>query len=232
MALEIEKKFIVRNPEKTLQMLKDRFGDHELQTKAGFWWCSNYTGITQFITVTEPKIGRDIVTSVKDIAEFMINPEEFDYLRLRVVNNEKYIVTFKTKSLIKGTEQNVEYEYETEKERFMEILRYLEGAGFIFYSNIKKTLLFKEKDFSIEYSTFNDLKDPYIEVELVGKTENVLHLRLNKFLNVFKEYQIRPETRSYAEISSKENLPRLKQMKLSQYSAEAINDLKNILNNK
>ncbi len=229
MALEIEKKFLVKNRERSLELLKAEYGEPETQVKSGFWWCSNYPATTPFLTVTTPKIQKNIVAGIKDIADFMLTPEDFQYVRLRVLNNNIFIITFKTKSLVKGTEQNIEFEYEVTKPIFTKILDYLKVVGFVYYANIKNTLCFKSKDFSIEVSSFNDVKDSYAEIELVGNNENILHLRLNKFLTKFKEYPFKPETRSYAEISAKENLPRLKTLKLVQYSQDAVKELEKIL---
>ncbi|MCK4797610.1 MAG: hypothetical protein KAT05_09525 [Spirochaetes bacterium] len=229
MSLEIEKKFLVGNFEEAYKNLTNDFGKHVYKLKPGFWWCNNYESSENMLNIQEPKLSKNEVSAIKDIGEFTLPIQNYQYIRLRVLNQKKYIVTFKIKSLVNNIEQNIEYEFEVEKDIFKRIALYLIETAFIFYYNIKETWEFNFDDIKIEISKFNDLKDSYIEIETLGDNEEELFSKLNKSLKKFFNYSIKEETKSYAKLSSIENMKTLKRLKLSQYSREGYRCLQKYL---
>jgi hypothetical protein len=233
MGFEIEKKFLVGNYNDTLALLKKDFGKNSSKSKAGFWFASNYTGTEIMTDLPEPKFLKKELAMIRDIGEFEIPLQDFQFLRLRIINKDRYVITFKSKSIVNKIEQNIEYEYECKKNVFTRILNFLNEGSLIFYYNIKESLEFKSEEMSIELSKFNDLKDSYIEIEVTGDNENQLTAKLEKHLKNFEKYSLREEPKNYSELSYMENRKTLKNMKISQYSKEAVREINNkIKNNK
>jgi len=229
MALEIEKKYLVMNFKDTLEKLKADFGQFKKVRKEGFWWCDSHNTIEKILNVKEPKLSRKMSAVLKNIGEFHLSDEEFQFVRLRVNNSEKKVITFKNKSLINNTEQNVEYEFVTDDEKFKNITNYLKENASIFYYNIKDSWVFEKNDVKIEISELNDLRDTYLEVETVGTSEKDLHDKLNKFLIMMTDYKLKEETRNYVELFFHENHEKLKSLTLGQYSREGFKLLQKYL---
>jgi len=229
MGFEIEKKFLVGSFDATLAMLEKDFGKPKFQSKCGFWFASNFTGFESMFELVEPQILKKDVLLIKEIGEFEIPVQDFRFLRLRIINNNKFQVTCKLKTLVNKIEQNVEYEFDIEKPVFERVFNYLSDKSFIFYYNIKDSYEFKSGNLTIEISKFSDLKDAYLEIELTGKKEEVLIINLKENLKKFKNYSLREEERSYAELSSIENRNILRSQKLSQYSKDAMKEIYNKL---
>lgn len=229
MSLEIEKKFLIYNFDKTIEELKKDFGDYKFNKKSGYWWCNNYDDSVNMLDIDVTKIYKKEVEAIKDIGEFMIPAQDFQFARLRILNNNKYVLTFKTKSLVNNTEENMEYEFDVDKEMFKRVLSYLEETSLVFYYNVKSSWKFKDHDVNIEISKFNDLKDAYIEIEALGKNNKELFGKIKNTLVKMSDYNMNEETRNYVELSYLENKDKLKRMKLSAYSRIAVNLLKNNL---
>ncbi|HOV13636.1 MAG TPA: hypothetical protein PK771_05080 [Spirochaetota bacterium] len=229
MNYEIEKKFMVNDFDLMLELLKKDFGDYKLRKKAGFWFANNFTGMEVFLDIEKPLFQKKDVIVIKDIGEFSIPEMDFQYLRLRVVNSQEFIVTFKIKNLVNNIEQNTEYEFEVDKETIVRIYNYIKDNSFIYFYNIKESYEFEKRDLKVELSKFNNLKDSFIEVELTGDNQNVLTKRLEFELGKFKIYNLKEEPRSYMELAMNENRNRLKNVRLSNYSKDAIKDLEKIL---
>lgn len=230
MNFEIEKKYCVNDFNSTLEALKRDFGKYKLKNKTGFWFANNFSGMETIIDIDNPKFFKKDVSVIKEIGEFELQEMDFQYARLRVVNNNKFVLTFKIKNLVNSIEQNTEYEYEIDYETFIRIANYLKEKALVFYYNIKESYEFTKDGLKIELSKFNDLKDAYIEVELTGNNEEELVKKLEKELTRFKDYSIKEETRSYMELSRFENRNNLKNVKLATYSKDAIRELTNITN--
>ncbi len=228
-SLEIEKKFIVTNPEETLDLLKQKFGESTTDVKAGFWFCSKISEFEPILNISKTLFSKADTETVKSITEGAFPVEDYDFLRLRIKNKKKYILTFKQKSLVDNIEKNVEYEFEIDKETVGRVLSHLQEKCLLFYYNIKTTKLFRKDDVSIEYSTFNDLSSPYIEVEVTGNDESALTSRLQNVLDDFAVGSIREEPTSYFALSQRENKQQLRNVTAAQYSAKALNELKKML---
>jgi hypothetical protein len=229
LSLEIEKKYIVGNFDGTITRLKNQFGKYVINEKLGFWWCNNHDGIENILDIENTKILKKEIINIKDIGEFNMPVENFEYIRLRIFDKKKYVVTFKNKSLVNNIEHNVEYEFETDFDTFKRITYYLKDTALIFYYNVKKTWLFSAFGCKIELSTFNDLKDSYIEVETTGENEKKLSEKLNSFLEKMDKYNLIEEPRKYVELSRIENKENLKRIKISKYSRDAYNILSKYL---
>lgn len=231
MALEIEKKYIVGNFSWTLKKLINDFGEYNKITRHGFWWCNNYNGMDNILEIKSPKIFKKDIIIIKNIGEFIIPDQDYQYIRLRIMDNKEHVITFKIKSLVNKIEQNTEYEFLLEKDIFKRIVEHLKDISFIFYYNIKEIYEFidNKNDIKIELSKFNDLKNQYIEIEATGENEKELNNKLNKTLNRFSDYKLKDETRNYCELSYGENRENLKKLKLSQYSREGFKILRDFL---
>ena len=229
MSLEIEKKFIVGSFEETFEKLKNDFGKYIYNLKPGFWWCNNYTGLENMLNLEIPKLSKKEVSVIKDIANFILPDQNFQYIRLRIHNKKKYIVTFKIKLLVNKIEQNTEYEFEVDKAVFKRIALYLKNTSSVFYYNIKESWEFSYNDIKIEISKFNDLKDSYIEVETLGEHNKELFSKLDNIIKRLSDYNMKEETRNYSELSYVENRKILKNLKLSQYSRKGIKILEKYL---
>jgi len=224
MGFEIEKKFLVGNHKETLELLKKDFGKETFKSKAGFWFASNLTGMELMTELPEPKFLKKELAMIKDIGEFEIPLQDFQFVRLRIINRDKFNITFKSKSLVNKIEQNVEYEFEIKKNVFSRILNFLNEGSLVFYYNIKETHEFKSNEMKIELSKLSDLKDSYIEVEVTGDDDKKLTEKLEKYLKKFEKYSLKEEPRNFSELSKFENRNSLKNMKLSQYSKDAIKE--------
>ena len=225
MGFEIEKKFLVGNYNETLEMLKKDFGKDAVRSKAGFWFAGNFTGMECMTSLPDPKFFKKELAMIKDIGEFDIPLQDFQYARLRIVNRDRYMITFKSKSIQNKMEQNVEYEFELKKNVFARILNFLSEGNLVFYYNIKDSIEFKSNDMKIELSKINDLKDSYLEVEVTGENESLLKNKLGKYIKKFDSYSLKDEPRNYSELSYFENRNALKNMKVSQYSKEALKEI-------
>ena len=128
------------------------------------------------------------------------------------------------------TEKNIEYEFEIERNTLKLVVDYLKDNALIFYYNIKETFEFHNNDIKIELSKFDVLKDYYIEIEVTGEKENILNNKLNEYLNKLEILPLlKEEARSYFELSMNENREKLKNIKLSTYSKNAIKNLINLM---
>lgn len=223
MSLEIEKKFIVGNFTRTFEKLKKDFENYSHVVKHGFWWCNNYNGIENILNVINPLFSKKEVAIIKDIFEIIIPDQDFQFIRLRVNIDEtnKYLLTFKIKSIVNKIEQNTEYEFEIYKNIFKRLVLFLQDTAFIFYYNIKESWGFSKNNINIELSKINDLRDSYLEIEALGDNEKELFNTIENALKDFSEYNIKEEPRSYLELSRAENKNLLKNLKLSQYSRKA-----------
>lgn len=230
MNLEIEKKFSVPDFKSTLEKLKKDFGNYNHSKKEGFWWCNNYNSISKILNVNNPRINKKDVMIIKNIGEFHLPDDDYDYIRIRFNNKGKRIITFKNKSLVNNTEQNLEYEFEVDEEKFKKIISYLKDKAFIFYYNTKEIWEFKKNDIKIQLSKLSDLKDCFIEIETIGNTEKILHDKLNKFLIMITDYKLKVENKNYVELFFAENSEKLKSLTLGQYSREAYKILEKYLN--
>lgn len=229
MNLEIEKKFLVPDFNSTFTKLKHDFGNFTYSKKSGFWFCNNYEKNEKIINVTKPKISNKDIEVIKKIMEIQIPEVNFDFLRIRLTDEETKKITFKAKSLVNKTEQNIEYEFEVDKQKLSTIINYLKDKAFIFYYNIKETWQFKKNDIIIELSKITDLKDCYLEVETVGTSEESLHKKLNTFLSLLTDYKLKEETRNYVELFLLENNERLKQTNLALFSKDAFKILDKLM---
>lgn len=229
MSFEIEKKYFVGDFNDTLTKLKQEFGKYKIETKYGFWWCGNHSGIENVLDLSQFLVNKKEVQIIKDIGEVLIPEQDFQYVRLRI-KGKGYFITFKTKSLVNNIEQNTEYEFEVDLDKFKRVISYLESNLLIFYYNIKKSWKFKSADILIELSKFNDLKDAYLEIELTGSDKDQLTDKLEQELLRFKDYSLKEENKSYVELSRLENRLSLKGYKLNKYSRDALKELKRTLN--
>ncbi|HBD92607.1 MAG: hypothetical protein A2015_15895 [Spirochaetes bacterium GWF1_31_7] len=226
MSFEIEKKYCVLNYDLTKQLLDTKYGKHTRSVKAGYWWTEVSESLTPVLEVETHKIQKKNIEHINALAEIKIPEVDYQYARIRVLNNETYVFTVKNKSLVAGIEQNTEYEYELDKETIIEILKFLSKELYIFYYNIKDTLLYTAGDVSIELSTFNDLKNAYLEIEVLGNDQEALTDTLNEVLKEFVHYPIREELLSYNQLSKNENSIALRTKKTRDYSKEALKKLK------
>lgn len=225
MNYEIEKKFLIGNFDGIYNSLNDEFGEGKRILKAGFWWCNNYASLDNIMEITAPKILKKNVLFIKEIGEFNLDVQDYQYVRLRINDFSKYLITFKIKQTVNTIEQNIEFEYEPDKNTFKRVAEYLKEAAQIFYYNIKETYEYTVDDFKIELSKFNDLRNAYMEIETTGSNKNKLTEKLNTFITRFSKYNLTDETRSYHTLSLTENEDKLAKTKLSQYSREAIKEL-------
>lgn len=229
MSFEIEKKYFVTNFDETLKRLKSDFGRFFISEKCGFWWTDNYEGSESILEVNRPVILRKDVELLKELGDFVLPEQDFQFLRLRVVNNKIFKVTFKTIVLVNNVEQNTEYEFEVELEEFKKIVRYLQERFHIFYYNTKKSWVFKQKFLRIELSRLNDLNNAYIEFEVKGNNKKLLTYKLNEAMKLFKDYTLLEESANYVELSRQENRVSLKSKKLKDYSNEGLDILQALL---
>ncbi|HOF00331.1 MAG TPA: CYTH domain-containing protein [Spirochaetota bacterium] len=227
--LEIEKKYFVGNFDDTLKLLQKRFEKYDTYVKSGFWWRSNCSGLENILDLGEPKLLKKEASIIKEIGEFVFPAQDYDFLRIRIINGVKYSVTFKNKALVKNIERNTEYEFEIEKELLLRIIDFLKENCFIFYYNIKESKVFNKKDISIELSTFNDLVSPYLEIEALGDNERELFSKIEQTISQLNLTSLKEEPKNYVELSFMENKNRLKNVKLSTYSREAFKELQNKL---
>jgi len=223
LSLEIEKKFIVGDFSNTFEKLKSDFKTYSHIVKHGFWWCNNYNGIENILEVNRTIFSKKEVVIIRDICELIIPDQDFQFIRLRMNINQikQFFLTFKIKSIINNIEQNTEYEFEVNKNIFKRLASYLHDTSFIFYHNIKETWEFNKDDIKIEISKLNDLKDSYLEIEIIGNNEKELLAKLDNFLNKLTLSNIKEEPRTYLELSRNENKNSLKSIKLSHYSRKA-----------
>ena len=229
MSFEIEKKFVVGCFSQTLEDLKRDFGAFKHCIKNGFWWCNNYSISNNMLDITQPKFYKKDVFAIKDITEAMIPEEDFQFIRLRIIDNSIYLMTLKIKNLVNNIEKNSEYEFELENETFSRVVQYLKDIAHIFYFNTKETWEFNGNDLKIELSKVSDLKESYLEIEVTSKDENELTNLFFKKLVPFERYNIKEEPKSYFELFLRENSLLLKNQKLSQFSKKGINILSQII---
>lgn len=229
MSFEIEKKYFVSNFDETLKRLKSDFGRFFISEKCGFWWTDRYDGSEKILDVNRTIIQRKDVELLKELGDFVLPEQDFQFVRLRIVNNKIFKVTFKTKVLVNNIEQNTEYEFEVEPEDFKRIVKYLQERFHIFYYNIKKSWVFKQKFLRIELSKINDLNNAYIEFEVQGNNKKLLTYKLNEALKLFKDYTIIEESANYVELSRQENRVSLKNVKLDAYSKEGVEILNSLI---
>lgn len=227
MSFEIEKKYCVLNYDLVKQLLDSEFGKSKRIVKAGYWWTECADPSTPVTEVVKHKIQEKNIALINGIAEIKIPETDYQYARIRVVNNSSYVLTVKNKSMQNGIEQNVEYEYEIDSTTVNEVINFLSQGFYIFYYNVKDTLLYTSGDLSIELSKFNDLTHAYLEVELTGKNQKELNEKLNDALSSFNHYPIKEELLSYNQLSKNENQISLRNKKLRDYSKEALNSLRN-----
>lgn len=225
MNYEIEKKYVINSYKDVIKELKKRIGHYHLVYKSGFWWTGDITGYENVVDFTSPIIQKEDVAFLKDIGDFIMPEESFHFVRLRINNNKDFIVTFKTKEIVNETEHNKEYEFNLDYETFKRILNYLTDKHYIFYYNVKKSHVFDHEDFKIEVSTFNDLKDAYLEIELTGDDKEKLSEKLETLTEKLNDLPIKVETRNYSKLSRIENAATLKNKKIIQYSKEAMKEL-------
>jgi len=241
MSFEIEKKFLIGDFDTTLSDLKKDFGDCIIKNKSSFWFAS-YSG-DEYILKKESSIFlKKDVEMIRYITEFDIPIQDFSFLRLRIMNDNNYIITFKLKNIVDGIEKNIEYEYELSKDVLFRIITFLKEKNFIFYYNIKKSYEFisydnsndndydKKYPLKIELSSINNLKNNYLEVELIGEDSEKLVKELEKRLVKFSFYDLKEESRNYVELFLSENRENLKFMKVSHYSKDGYKELNTFLN--
>lgn len=229
MSFEIEKKFKVLNYDSVANLLENEFKKINTSVKMGFWWTENEDPWCPVISDGTHKISKKNIEIINKLTELKIPEEDFQFIRLRILDNQKYVVTLKNKTLVNRIEQNVEYEYECEEETFRSIAKFLSEGFYIFYYNIKTTTLFTHNDVNIELSKFNDLRNPYLEIEVTGNNKESLEKRLDEILKLFTDYPIVEEPENYNKLSRNENARTLENKKLKDYSKEAIKQLQEIV---
>lgn len=225
MSLEIEKKYLVAKFDEILNKLSSSFGKFDHKIKKGFWWCNNFSGIESVLDINDPKLFKKEVAVIKDIGEFTIPVQDYQYVRLRIVNDNIFMVTFKIKSLVNNIEQNTEYEFSVDKDLFDRLAHFLKDTSLIFYFNIKESWEFMKDDIKIEISKFNDQKDSFVEIEITGNKEEQLSSKLEDFIKDYFQFNLKEEPRNYCELSHQENREKLRRIKLSQYSRDAFKKL-------
>ena len=234
MSFEIEKKFLVGDFETTLSDLKRDFGDYLIENKANFWFAS-YNGDVLLLNKEEPIFLKKDVEMIRYITEFDIPIQDFSFLRLRIINDNKYVITLKLKNIVNGIEKNVEYEYELSRDKLLRMIIFLKEKYFIFYYNIKKSYEFtfvygKGCPLKVELSSINNLKDHYLEVELIGENSESLIKELKTRLIKFSFYNLKEENRNYVDLFLSENREKLKFTKVFNYSKEGYKELDTLLN--
>lgn len=230
MSFEIEKKFKVLNHDSAAKRLESEFKKIGTSVKMGFWWTENEDPWCLVTSDGTHKISKKNIETINKLTELKIPEEDFQFIRLRILDNEKYIVTLKNKAIVNNIEQNVEYEYECEEDVFRTIAKFLSEGFYIFYYNVKTTTLFTLKDVNIELSKFNDLKNSYLEVEVTGSDKTKLESRLDEILKLFDDYPIVEEPENYNKLSRNENARTLENKKLKDYSKEALKLLQETIN--
>lgn len=230
MSFEIEKKFKVLNHDSATKRLESEFKKIGTSVKMGFWWTENEDPWCLVTSDGTHKISKKNIETINKLTELKIPEEDFQFIRLRILDNEKYIVTLKNKAIVNNIEQNVEYEYECEEDVFRTIAKFLSEGFYIFYYNVKTTTLFTLKDVNIELSKFNDLKNSYLEVEVTGSDKTKLESRLDEILKLFDDYPIVEEPENYNKLSRNENARTLENKKLKDYSKEALKLLQETIN--
>ena len=118
------------------------FGEHDLEKieiKA-LSGCKFYTfknAIGYHFTLIESPIHNQIPSQLSDAQLFYIfNLYYHISNELEEKENCQYVLTFKTKSLVNNTEENMEYEFDVDKEMFKRVLSYLEETSLVFYYNV------------------------------------------------------------------------------------------------
>lgn len=229
MSFEIEKKFAVLNYDLTLQLLTNDFGKPSSIVKAGYWWTEASDPSQSVLEPLTHRIQKKNIEMINQLAEIKIPPMDYEYVRIRVLNNASYVLTVKNKTLVNGIEQNVEYEYDIDKETVLILLNFLSQGFYVFYYNIKDTKLFQDGETAIEISQFNDLRYAYMEIEVTGDDKDALTEKLEKALLKFDHYPIKEESTSYNQLSKQENAIALRNKKLRDYSKDATKKLKDSL---
>jgi len=231
MNFEIEKKYVVLDFEYVREYLKKKYGKPIKENKAGFWFTESKNTNIDILDFNDRIITKKTIESINKLIQIKIPEDDYLFLRLRIKNKDQFILTVKNKSLINNIENNVEYEYELDIERFDEVVHYLYHSCPIFFYNIKKTWAFKDNDLNIELSRFEDLKNAYIEFELSGDDKDILNEKLEKHLINFKDLPINEDPTSYHRLSLSENSNSLKNKKVREYSNIAYNKLFNYIKN-
>lgn len=230
MSFEIEKKFKVLNHDLTANRLENEFKKIGTSVKTGFWWTENEEPWRLVISDGAHKISKKNIETINKLTELKIPEEDFQFIRLRILDNKKYVITLKNKAIVNRVEQNVEYEYECEEDVFRTVAKFLSEGFYIFYYNVKTTVLFTLNDVNIELSKFNDLKNSYLEIEVTGNDKAKLEKRLDEILGAFADYPIVEEPENYNKLSRNENMRVLENKKLKDYSNEALKQLQKTLN--
>lgn len=230
MSFEIEKKFKVLNHDLTANRLENEFKKIGTSVKVGFWWTENEAPWCPVTSDGTHKISKKNIETINKLTELKIPEEDFQFIRLRILDNKKYVITLKNKAIVNRIEQNIEYEYECEEDVFRTIAKFLSEGFYIFYYNVKTTTLFTLNDAKIELSKFNDLKNSYLEIEVTGNDKAKLENRLDEILKLFENYPIVEEPENYNKLSRNENMRTLENKKLKDYSKEALKQLQKTLN--
>ena len=136
MSFEIEKKFKVLNYDSVANLLENEFKKINTSVKMGFWWTENEDPWCPVISDGTHKISKKNIEIINKLTELKIPEEDFQFIRLRILDNQKYVVTLKNKTLVNRIEQNIEYEYECEEETFRSIAKFLSEGFYIFYYSI------------------------------------------------------------------------------------------------
>lgn len=225
MSYEIEKKFSVVDYDTVKKMLDTTYGQPKREVKAGYWWSEVADPSALLLELQEHKIQKKNVETLNAIAEVKIDLQDFQYVRIRVVNNEQFVMTLKNKALANGIEQNIEYEYELDQATAREVVRFLSQGFYIFYYNSKDTLIYTSGDARIELSKISDLSNAYLEIEVSGSDKKKLNDDLVEFLKNFDRYPIKEETLGYNQLSKMENASTLKNKKVKDYSRDALKQL-------
>jgi adenylate cyclase class IV len=220
--LEIEKKYSIANHEPLLKRLEDSFKLVSFEKKTGFWWCDSYQGHTDLLSAIEPSISRKSVDTIGRIADLAVPSRDFQYVRLRLVNNSLFRITFKTKEMVGTIERNTEFEEEIEAATTDRVCDWLQGNAFIFYYNSKSTWTFHENGINYQLSTLSDLKNAFLEIETIGENEQDLLASIEEAARNFSHEGLSEELRNYAALSSVENNRSLKHMTLSAYTRQAM----------
>ncbi len=230
MSFEIEKKFKVLNHDLVANRLENEFKKIGTSVKMGFWWTENEDPWCLVTSDGTHKISKKNIETINKLTELKIPEEDFQFIRLRILDNKKFVITLKNKAIVNRIEQNVEYEYECEEDVFRAIAKFLSEGFYIFYYNVKTTTLFTLNDVNIELSKFNDLKNSYLEIEVTGNDKVKLEKRLDEILNLFADYPIVEEPENYNKLSRNENARTLENKKLKDYSKEALKQLQETIN--
>ena len=121
------------NFDNVFKKLNEQMEAYKHNLKYGFWFCNNHSGTENILEINDTKISKKNIIVIKDIGEFIIPVQDFQYVRLRIFNDKIYFITLKNKSIVNNIEQNIEYEFEVNKDVFSRIALYLEENAYIFY---------------------------------------------------------------------------------------------------